>query len=59
MQAPRVVRRVHTVFLAAAKSRTLELLAFDEYCRFDTSAFRSLYTEKESRSIKTAIFIES
>jgi len=45
--------------LAAAKSRTLELLAFDEYCRFDTSAFRSLYTEKESRSIKTAIFIES
>jgi hypothetical protein len=28
-----------TVFLAATKSRTLELLAFDEYCRFDTSAF--------------------
>ncbi len=28
-----------TVLLAKAKSRTLELLAFDEYCRFDTSAF--------------------
>jgi hypothetical protein len=47
------------------KSRTLELLAFDEYCRFDTSAFfyrikrASLYPLKESRSIKTAIFIES
>jgi hypothetical protein len=56
---------IHTVFLAAAKSRTLELLAFDEYCRFDTSAFfihikrGSLYTHKKSRSIKTAIFIES
>jgi hypothetical protein len=43
----------------------LELVAFDEYCRFDTSAFfmrikrGSLYTHKESRSIKTAIFIES
>ena len=42
----------------------LELLAFDEYCRFDTSAFvmrikRSLYTHNESRSIKTAISIES
>jgi len=41
-------------------SWTLELLAFDEYCRFDTSAFflnikrASLYIEKESRSIKTA-----
>ena len=32
-------RSLHTVFLAAAKSRTLELLAFDEYCRFDTFAF--------------------
>ena len=31
----------YTVFLAATKSRTLELLAFDEYCRFDTSAFFS------------------
>jgi hypothetical protein len=46
-------------------SRTLELLAFDEYCQFDTSAVfmrikrGSLYTHKESRSIKTAIFIES
>ena len=28
-----------TVFLVAAKSRMLELLAFDEYCRFDTSAW--------------------
>jgi hypothetical protein len=46
-------------------SRTLEPLAFDEYCRFDTSAFfwriklGSLYPPKERRSIKTAIFIES
>ena len=52
--------------LAAAKSWTLKLLAFDEYCRFDTSAFfltieqASLYlAKKESRSIKTAIFTES
>jgi len=43
----------------------LEPLAFDEYCRFDTSDFgwrikqASLYTPKESRSIKTAIFIET
>jgi hypothetical protein len=43
----------------------LKLLAFDEYCRFDTSALfsgiqrASIYTLKESRSIKTAIFIES
>jgi hypothetical protein len=28
-----------TVFLATTKSRSLELLAFDEYCRFDTSAW--------------------
>ena len=28
-----------TVFLATAKSRTLESLAFDEYCHFDTSAW--------------------
>jgi hypothetical protein len=54
-----------TVFLATAKSRTLELLAFDEYSRFDTSAFAgdikrgSLYIPCESRSIKTAVFIES
>jgi hypothetical protein len=47
------------------KSWTLKPLAFDEYCRFDTSAFiysierASLYAVKESRSIKTAIFIES
>jgi hypothetical protein len=31
--------RTSTVLLAAAKSRTLELLALDEYCSFDTSAF--------------------
>ena len=31
--------KISTVFLAATKSRTLEPLAFDEYCRFDTSAF--------------------
>ena len=55
----------NTVPMIDRKSRTLELLAFDEYCRFDTSAFfmrikrASLYTHKESRSIKTAIFIES
>ena len=28
-----------TVPMTGRKSRTLELLAFDEYCRFDTSAF--------------------
>ena len=54
-----------TVFLVAAKSRTLKPLAFAEYCRFDISAFfwylkrALLYIPKESRSIKTAIFIES
>ena len=56
-----------TVPMTNRKSRTLELLAFDEYCRFDTSVFflrmkrASLYTEKENRSIKTVIdlFIES
>jgi hypothetical protein len=49
----------------------LEPLAFDEYCRFDTSAFfwwikrGSLYPsfinqkKAEVSSIKTAIFIES
>jgi hypothetical protein len=47
------------------KSRTLKPLAFDEYCRFDSYALflgikrASLYALKESRSIKTAIFIES
>ena len=46
------------------KTRKLKLLAFDEYCRFDISAFfmrikrASLYTHKESRNIKTAVFIE-
>jgi hypothetical protein len=54
-----------TVLLVVTKSHTLKLLAFDEYCRFDTSAFfwrikrSSLYTPKETKSIKTAIFIES
>ena len=53
-----------TVPMISIKLRTLELLDFDEYCRFDTSAFflhikrASLYMEKESGSIKTAIFIE-
>jgi hypothetical protein len=50
--------------MTGRKSRTLEPLAFDEYCRFVTSAFwgikqASLYSPKESRSIKTAIFTES
>jgi hypothetical protein len=51
--------------MTGRKSRTLELLAFDEYCRFDTSAFfweikrGSLYFPKERRSIETAIFIGS
>jgi len=45
------------------KSWTLELLSFDEYCRFDTSACASaikrgsLYRTCASRNIKTAIFI--
>jgi hypothetical protein len=44
---------------------TLELLAFDEYCRFDISALfweiklGSLYPPEESRNNKTAVFIES
>jgi hypothetical protein len=48
-----------------AKSRTLEPLAFDEYCRFDNYSLfmrikrASLYTPKESKSIKTALVIES
>jgi hypothetical protein len=55
----------NTVYFAVRKSRMLEPLAFDEYCRFDTSAFfwwiqrGALLPPKESRSIKTAIFIES
>ena len=58
-------RRARVGFRKVPPSRTLELSAFDEYCRFDNSAFfmrikrGSLYTHKESRSIKTAIFIES
>ena len=56
--------RTHTVLLAAAKSRTLEPLAFDEYRRFDTTSFASritrasLYPTCERSSIKTEIFIE-
>ena len=56
---------MNTVFLDTKKLWVLELLAFDEYCRFNTFSFfwrierASLYTPKESRSIKTAIFIES
>ena len=56
----RVLARLnrYTVPMTKKKSRMLEPLAFDEYCRFDTSAFfmrikrASLYTHKESRSIK-------
>ena len=54
------IRILTTVFLAAAKSWTLELLAFDEYCRFYTSALflrikrASIYMDKQRRSIKTA-----
>jgi hypothetical protein len=44
-------RRARAGLTVHPPSRTLEPLAFDEYC--------SLYTLKESRSIKTAIFIES
>ena len=33
--------RTCTVPMTGRKSRTLELLAFDEYCRFDTSACAS------------------
>ena len=57
--------RAHAGLTVYLSSRTLELLAFDAYCRFDTSAFfqgmkrASLYPLKESRSIKTAIIIES
>jgi hypothetical protein len=56
---------LHTVFLVARKSRVLELLAFDEYCRFDNPALfykinqASRYLLQESRSIKKAIFVES
>jgi hypothetical protein len=32
-------RRARTGLTVYPPSRTLELLAFDEYCRFDTSAF--------------------
>ena len=54
-----------TVYLVMKKLQTLKLLAFDEYCRFDTSELfssiqrASIYTLKESRSIKTANSIES
>jgi hypothetical protein len=67
---PSILPSHRTVFLFAAKSRTLEPLALDEYCRFDTSALfirikqgSPFYrgTQKESTSIKTAVdmFIES
>jgi hypothetical protein len=58
-------RRARACLTVYPPSRTLEPLAFDEYCRFDTSAFAggikrgSLYPTCESRSIKTAVFIES
>ena len=58
-------RRARAGLTVYPPSRTLELLAFDEYCRFDNSAFfmrikrGSLYTHKESRSIKTAISIKT
>jgi hypothetical protein len=54
--------------MTGRKSRTFELLvAFDEYmyCRFDNYACKrgikraSLYNAFASRSIKTAVFIES
>ena len=64
---PREMPYLATVLLVKTKSRMLEVLAFDEYWRFDTSDFfwgikrASLYSPKESRSIKTAIdlFIEN
>jgi hypothetical protein len=53
--------------MTGKKSRTFELLAFDEYCRFDTFACKrkikraSLDFAVASRSIKTAVdlFTES
>ena len=33
-----------TVPMTGRKSRTLKPLAFDEYCRFDTSAFYGAHT---------------
>ena len=64
--AARQPARSATVFLVASKSRTLEVLAFDEYFIFDISAFKtsinrgSLYTAFEIRSIhiKSELFIE-
>jgi hypothetical protein len=56
---------VQYCILGYEKLQTLKLLAFDEYCRFDTSALFSgiqralIYTLKESNSIKTARSIES
>jgi hypothetical protein len=38
-ETEKVERPLSTVLVAAAKSRTLEPLAFDEYCRFDTTSF--------------------
>jgi hypothetical protein len=51
--------------MTGRKSRMLGLLAFDEYCRFDISAFfmrierGSLYTHKESTTIKRGLIFES
>jgi hypothetical protein len=59
------VRRVRAGLTVHPPSRTLELLAFYEYCRFDTSALfggikrASLYSPKDGISINTAIFIKS
>ena len=58
-------RRAHAGLTVYPPSRTFEPLAFDEYCRFDTFGFfygikrAWLYPVKESKIIKTAIFIES
>jgi hypothetical protein len=58
-------RRARAGLTVYPPSRTLEVLAFDEYCRFDTSSFASaikrasLYRTCERSGIKTAIFIES
>jgi hypothetical protein len=43
MPSPCAVRVAYTYCtFGVTKSRTLEPLAFDEYCRFDTSAFMFL-----------------
>jgi hypothetical protein len=58
-------RRARAGLTVYPPSRTLELLAFDEYCRFDTTSCASgikrgsLYRTCERRSLKTEVFIES